>query len=358
MRVLVLTLAVAASARATEESAALWRITEFGHQPTAIAIDRTATHVAVGHLDGKLVVLDMRGKSIGSHLVEHGGAILALGFSPDGNLLASGGVDGRVHVWRLPKAGSIAFENVLTTRIGAPVTALAFARDALYAGGGEARIIEGKVVDRGDCVIRSWRVADGTVVGIEPERAWSGHGDAIQALSVGTAGDVIRSASRDLTVRSWSAEHGGSSCFAMPTRYCQAVAFAGEGRLAVARCYDQLAVWDLERSSELRRWSARSLCEHALLVDGGSVIAGREGTAQGAGGISRFAIDEGSEIDESPASGDPILMALAPDAHVVAAIVEEGTRTWTSADCCVHAVSGWSVRLWRFGSEIGEPTRR
>jgi WD40 repeat protein len=67
-----------------------------------------------------------------TNLVGHQGSVLCLTFSPDGNLLASGGIDGTVRLWSAQDGSELA----CLSGDSKPVKALAFGPDSatLYAG--------------------------------------------------------------------------------------------------------------------------------------------------------------------------------------------------------------------------------
>ncbi|MDQ1525103.1 MAG: hypothetical protein QOE47_3027, partial [Pyrinomonadaceae bacterium] len=92
----------------------------------------------------------------------HAERLFEVQFSPNGELLASGGVDGAVNIWR-KQDGQV----VRTLAHPAGVTALAFSPDGTYLATASY-----------DAQVRLWRVADGTL-----QKTFSGHTNTVWAIA-------------------------------------------------------------------------------------------------------------------------------------------------------------------------------
>jgi WD40 repeat protein len=117
---------------------------------------------------------------------EHGSGCLTI--SPDGRLVAVGGQDGAVRLWRLP-SGEPA--GVLEGHIG-EVVALAFAPGGgLLASGGT------------DSKVRLWRLPSGAPAGV-----LEGHRASVTCLAIDADGQRLVSGSADRSARVWSLPSG------------------------------------------------------------------------------------------------------------------------------------------------------
>jgi len=79
-----------------------WEVSLGGHTATL------ATHgelIAAGTLAGRLVLIDAATGATRAELDGHAGGVLALRFSPDGSMLASSGLDGKVRMHSLSQSG-------------------------------------------------------------------------------------------------------------------------------------------------------------------------------------------------------------------------------------------------------------
>ena len=183
------------------------------------------------------------------------GAVKEIGFSPDGQWLASTGEDGVVHVWEVEGQREIDFFDLPDH--GWAVT---FSPNGRYlvSGGQFTEIIvydlprseicmrlnadsttedvafspDGQLLAsaHADARIRLWEVASGRLLAI----LW-GHEDSVNDLSFSSGGRTLASASSDGTVRLWSV---GMQCqfgvVEQRSGTATAVAFAPDGRSLVA----------------------------------------------------------------------------------------------------------------------------
>jgi len=114
--------------------------------------------------------------------------LIAIAFSPDGELLAGGGEDRTLTVWNV-KSGEEVFSF---TGFSKEVSSIAFSPDgsSLCAGSG-------------DGMIRLLDLATG-----EERFALAGHTEAVTGIAFSPDGDVIASSSHDDTVKLWNAADG------------------------------------------------------------------------------------------------------------------------------------------------------
>ena len=158
--------------------------------------------------------------------VDHGAPTTAVALSVAGRLLATGGVDRIVRVWRA-STGSLLM--TLKGHVG-PITAISFsARGTLLATAST------------DGIGRVWRAAGG-----EPVSVLSGHANYLTDIAFSPDGTQVATASLDRTARTWKAETGAAlATFAGDTEAVVSARFTLSGRELVTASLDGSArTWD------------------------------------------------------------------------------------------------------------------
>jgi len=160
--------------------------------------------------------------------------VRAIAFSPDGRLLACGGIDGRIRIWNVPDRRR---EHEPAAHTGA-VVAVAFSPD----GRRLASASEGA-----ETSIRIWDVDTGAFLG-----PLVGHDRQVACVTYSPAGGRLASASTDGTVRLWDPDERrlvrSITASRQPVRR---VAYSPDGRLlATSATSTAVRLWDAD-SGEL-----------------------------------------------------------------------------------------------------------
>jgi WD40 repeat protein len=186
--------------------------------------------------------------------------VVALAFSPDGNLLAAGSY-GRVTLWDLT-AGTPA--RTLTSVLGA-VNDLKFSPDGTLLA-----VAGGQPSAKGD--LRLFTTADGKLRHVLP-----GHDDVVACVAFRADGKQLASASYDRTVRTWDVESAKLlATFTHHSDFAHAVAFSTDGKGLFSGSKDR-SVRLVDAGTGAGKFTFGDRDEDVLSVaahpDGGTVVA-------------------------------------------------------------------------------------
>jgi|GEM_PF-6732932 len=165
----------------------------------------------------------------------------AVSFSPDGSLLASASVyvdfflgvqDGAISLWN-SSDGSLVW---ILKGFGSGVSSVSFSPDGeMIASGGD---YEGLFAFGGSGSIKLWRVSDG-----KPIRTLRGHTSPVNSVAFSPDGRIIASGSWDETIKLWRVSDGSLIRTINVDSAVHSVTFSPDGSMLAAGCGDPLAFW-------------------------------------------------------------------------------------------------------------------
>lgn len=211
----------------------------------SVAFDPSGHHLAVGRANGTIQLFEIVGPvavEATSRRDAHPGGVMGLAFSPDGKLLASGGADSRVRVW---KPNTIEPVKEMSGHT-ATVTDVAFNADS-------TRIASGS----NDKTVQMWDVASGERIG-DPMR---GHGGLVLSVDFTEDGSDIVSGGNEHTMRLWDATMGQpiSTPISSKTGPVTDVAISSDGREFVSVGVDRtVRVWNADTGAQIDSMSGHT----------------------------------------------------------------------------------------------------
>jgi WD40 repeat protein len=161
------------------------------------------------------------------------GSLRAVAFSPDGRLLAAGGMDAMIHLWDVT-SGVLAGEPLMAH--DGPVMSLAFHPDGDWLVSGSR-----------DSTLIVWDVTARQVVFVSPaQRGW------ITALAFNPAGSILASGGEWGGVTLWDGKHWRALGLplAVQSDTVWSLAFSPDGRTLAAGSHDTtITLWTVDAES-------------------------------------------------------------------------------------------------------------
>ena len=229
---------------------------------TALAYSADGEVMASGHLDGSIYLWDPHSGMEMEAQLRHEGAVTGLGFTPDGSVLISGGLDATIKYWDMAALRAGEARRLLRRQ---PDDVTAFT-----------------ISPRGDVVVsghvnRNLRVHD-----IESGRLVAtlhGHQAPPSALALSPDNSLLASGSRDGTIRLFRTESRAQlRLYEGHTRTVSSLEFFPDGRHLVSTAMDQgVAVWSVTQEDRVATLSGgqEEICADVLVIaEGRRVLCG------------------------------------------------------------------------------------
>jgi WD40 repeat protein len=161
---------------------------------TSLAFSPDGKIIAAGGIDGTIRLWNTANRSpIGLPLPSHKGKVLHLAFSPDGKKLASAGSDHKIVIWYLP-------DNLDKKGLPEKISAQVFSRHADWVRSldfsPDGRILASCSDDR---TIRLWDLTTNRLI----DPPLTGHSAAVLSVAFSPDGKYLVSGSADKTIRLW-----------------------------------------------------------------------------------------------------------------------------------------------------------
>jgi WD40 repeat protein len=241
------------------------------------------------------------------------GGVLALAFSRDGTVLASGQFDGTVHLWDR-RTG----KGLRTLRgHGREVVSVAFSTDGKTLASGSF-----------DHTIRLWDPASGKLL-----NARQGHDGAVTLVSVSPDGQWAASAGTDRTIRLWDLSSGRERFILRGHRkYISGLAISPDGKTLASGGEDRtIRLWDAAAGHERRQLRGHTGSVYSVAFSPDGKVLASAAWQEKERSIRLWDLSTGRELPRIEAKGDYFAVRFSPDGK------------WLGAYSYNHGVDCWEL---------------
>ncbi len=229
-----------------------------GHRYAAhsVAFSPDGNILASGGRGGRVLLWDTNRGRLKQFMLRHAGTVWSLAFSPDGNTLAAATEGGYVYIYDVSNLRSVERKYRLRAH-SERAWSVAFSPD------GEFLASSG-----GDALVRLWDYETGRA-----KKTLRGHEEQVLSIAFG-AGDTLASGSADGTVRLWDVETGTSRILAGHTDWVFGVAFHPNGEFLASTGKDMsVRLWDTTFGVPLNTLERHTNWGRDVAISRGGILA-------------------------------------------------------------------------------------
>ncbi len=200
----------------------------------AVAFRPDGKQIAVGNVDQTIALYDAAGK-LQQRWNAHAVSVNSVAYSPNGQLLASGGNDALVKVWSIANPG---VNPVVFAGHSGPVSGVAFRKDNQHVASASA-----------DQLVKLWKVEGNAGKEIQTFR---GHTDWVTSVAFSKEGFHLVSSGVDRQAKLWEITSREAPLLAEHTASVETVAVSPDGKQIASGGLDRtVKLWDRATGAEL-----------------------------------------------------------------------------------------------------------
>ena len=229
-----------------------------GHKYAAnsVAFSPDGNILASGGRGGRVLLWDANTGRLKQFMLRHAGGIWSLAFSPDGNTLAAATEGGYVYIYDISNLRSVERKHRLRAH-SVRAWSVAFSSDGQFLAS-----------SGGDAFVRLWDYETGRT-----KKTLRGHEEQVLSVAFG-AGDTLASSSADGTVRLWNVETGTSRTLSGHTNWVLGVAFHPNGEILASTGKDMsVRLWDTTFGVPLNTLERHTNWGRDVAISRGGILA-------------------------------------------------------------------------------------
>ncbi|KAG2033823.1 quinon protein alcohol dehydrogenase-like superfamily [Suillus americanus] len=216
---------------------------------TAVAVFPNKRRMVTGSEDHTLRLWDLETGVVLKKMEGHGGRVLALAVSQDGQIIASGDFNGEIIAWHGETGESLTqpikahHKYIFSVDFSPDGAVLATASD--------------------DITLRLWDLETGVQVG----HPWEGHTNEINAIAMHPSGTLVASASADNNVRLWRLSDQRTVAIFKHSSLLTSVTFSADGKhIFSGGLFEKTSVWQIPKRASFTQILAITTARNACVT--------------------------------------------------------------------------------------------
>ncbi|HNP18301.1 MAG TPA: WD40 repeat domain-containing protein [Fulvivirga sp.] len=157
-----------------------------------LAVNEVSNELAIGTSDNTILIMNLSDLSLKYTLADHKNSVFTIRYSPDSQLLLSGGRDAHLKIWDV-KGGYVLLEDIVAHMYA--INNIAFSPDGKHF-----------VTCSMDKSIKVWNVERFKLLKVIDKARHAGHGTSVNKLLWSEYNNLLASASDDRTISIWDIE--------------------------------------------------------------------------------------------------------------------------------------------------------